>query len=172
LSRAFALVLGAGVTLFLTSCSGDGTRKTYPVTGTLTIDGKPADAGVLVYLHPQFTETDKYPIHPKGETDAAGAFQITTYNTNDGAPEGAYLMTVEFPQRSGLSPHFSGDLFGGAFSNKDANKAKPEFNVTVSKAAVTANLELKLTPDQRKAFEAAKKKSAEKQSGMFNLGGQ
>lgn len=171
MSRALALIFGLGVTLFLTSCNGDGTRKTYPVTGTLTIDGKPADAGVLVYLHPQFTETDKYPIHPKGETDAAGTFQITTYNTADGAPEGAYLMTVEFPQRSGLSPHFSGDLFGGAFSNQESNKGKPEFTVTVAKAPVTANLELKLTPDQRKAFEVAKKKSAEKQSSMFNLGG-
>ena len=164
-------MLGVGATFLLTSCDGDGTRKTYPITGTLQIDGKPADAGVLIYLHPLFTETDKYPIHPKGETDAAGVFRITTYNTHDGAPEGAYLMTIEFPQRSGLSPHFSGDLFGGAFANQDANKNKPEFNVTVAKGPVTANLDLKLTPEQRKAFEVAKKKSSEKQSSMFNLSG-
>ncbi len=162
----------AGFAVALIGCGGDGTRKTYPVTGTLTIDGKPADAGVLVYLHPQYEEQDRMPIHPKGETDATGAFQITTYSTSDGAPEGAYLVTVEFPQRSGLSPHFSGDLFGGAFANQEANKAKPEFTLTVGKGPATLTLDLKLSADQREAFQAAKRASATKQAGMFNTGGQ
>jgi hypothetical protein len=169
--RTLALI-AAGFAVALAGCGGDGTRKTYPVTGTLTIDGKPADPGVLVYLHPQYEEQDKFPIHPKGETAAAGAFQITTYNANDGAPEGPYLVTVEFPQRVGLSPHFSGDLFGGAFANKDANKAKPEFNLTVGKEPAKLTLDLKLSADQRAAYEAAKRASAAKQAGMFNTGGQ
>lgn len=169
--RTLAL-FAAALAVALAGCGGDGTRKTYPVTGTLTIDGKPADPGVLVYLHPQYEEQDRFPIHPKGETDAAGAFQITTYNTNDGAPEGAYLVTIDFPQRSGLSPHFSGDLFGGAFANKDANKAKAEFNLTVGQGPAKLTLDLKLSADQKAAFEAAKRASAAKQAGMFNTGGQ
>lgn len=172
MSRPFAPLAVSLVAVALAGCGDDGTRKTYPVGGTVTIDGKPADAGVMVLLHPQFTETDRYPIHPKGETDAAGAFKITTYNAGDGAPEGAYLATVEFPQRQGMSPHFGGDLFGGAFANQEANKAKPEFQVTVGKDGVQLKLDLKLTPEQRKTFEAAKKKSADKQTGMFNTGGQ
>jgi hypothetical protein len=170
--RCTLALIAAGFALALAGCGGDDTRKTYPVTGTLTIDGKPADPGVLVYLHPQYEEKDKFPIHPKGETDAAGKFQITTYNSGDGAPEGAYLVTIEFPQRSGLSPHFSGDLFGGAFAKIEANKAKPEFNLTVGKEAVKLTLDLKLSADQRSAFEAAKRASAAKQAGMFNTAGQ
>jgi hypothetical protein len=153
-------------------CSGDGTRKTHPAAGTLTIDGNPADPGVLVYLHPQYEEQDRMPIHPKGETDATGAFQVTTYSTHDGAPEGAHLVTVEFPQRSGLSPHFSGDLFGGAFANQEANKAKPEFALTVGREPAKLTLDLKLSAVQKAAFEAAKRASAGKQAGMFHTGGQ
>lgn len=163
---------GFFVVLALIGCAKDETRKTYPVKGTLTIDGQPAEAGILVYLHPQYKEQDKYPIHPKGETDASGQFQIMTYNANDGAPEGSYLITVEYPQRMGLSPHFGGDLFNGAFSNQDVNKTKPEFQVTVTPQGVTLNLDLKLTPAQRSAFEAAKKKAASSlQQGGFNLRG-
>ncbi len=158
--------------LLLSGCKDDGTRKTYPVTGTLTINGKPAEAGVLVYLHPQYPEQDRYPIHPKGETDANGAFQITTYRTNDGAPEGDYLITIDFPQRIGMSPHFGGDLFNGAFANKESNKSRPEFQLKVEKKPNTLTLNLTLTPDQVAAFEAAKKKVQEKQGGMFNLSGQ
>lgn len=170
--RKGALFLSLIFVVALTGCAKDDLRKTYPVTGSLTIDGQPAEAGVLVYLHPKFQEQDKYPIHPKGETDATGAFQITTYNSNDGAPEGSYLITVEFPQRLGLSPHFGGDLFGGAFSNKDANQSKPEFQVTVGPQGATIKLDLKLTPAQRSAFEAAKKKAADgAMQGGFNLKG-
>lgn len=172
MTRPLALLAVAAGAAALSSCGGDGTRKTYPVTGSLTVDGKPADAGALVYLHPQFTETDQYPIHPKGETDAAGGFKITTYNADDGAPEGEYVATVEWPQRQGLSPHFSGDLFGGAFANLEANKGKPEFQVKVAAGGARMKLDLKLTAEQKRAVEAAKKKAADKQAAVFNPGGQ
>ncbi len=170
--RFAAVTLGFSLVVALIGCSKDEIRKTYPVTGSLTIDGQPAEAGVLVYLHPKFEEKDKYPIHPKGETDANGAFQITTYNTNDGAPEGSYVITVDYPQRLGLSPHFGGDLFQGAFANTDANQAKPEFQVAVGPQGATIKLDLRLTPAQRSAFEAAKKQAANKGlQGGFNLRG-
>ena len=164
LTLAAAAVLVAG-------CGGNDLRKTYPVTGTVTIDGSPADPGVLVWLHPQFPESDKYPIHPRGETKQGGEFKILTYNTDDGAPEGEYVATVEWPQRSGMSTHFSGDLFGGAFANLEANKSKQEFHVNVSRNGAQLNLKLTLTPQQKTAFEAAKKKAAAANSGGFNLRG-
>ena len=60
--------------------SGPDVRKTYPVSGTVTINGAPAEDGVIVTLVPQFTETDKYPIHPRGRTTGGGKFKLTTYN--------------------------------------------------------------------------------------------
>jgi hypothetical protein len=161
---AAAAVLAAG-------CGGNDLRKTYPVTGTVTIDGAPAEPGVLVWLHPQFPESDKYPIHPRGETKTGGEFKILTYNTDDGAPEGEYIATVDWPQRIGMSTHYSGDLFGGAFANVEANKSKPEFRVQVTQQGAQLNLKLTLTAQQKTAFEAAKKKAAAANSGGFNLRG-
>jgi hypothetical protein len=165
-------LLSAGLgALLLAGCNGgNDLRKTYPVAGTITIDGAPAEAGVLVLLHPQFTEQDKYPIHPRGATTEAGAFKITTYNADDGAPEGEYVATVEWPQRSGMSPHFTGDLFGGLFSKVEANKEKPEFKVNVTKQGAQLDLKLSLTPQQKSALEAAKKKAAAG-GGGFNFKG-
>jgi hypothetical protein len=164
------LILAAAV--LAAGCGGSDMRKTYPVTGTVSIDGAPAEPGVLVWLHPQFPESDKYPIHPRGETKDGGQFKILTYNTDDGAPEGEYVATVDWPQRSGMSTHYSGDLFGGAFANLEANKSKQEFRVNVTREGAQLNLNLTLTPQQKTAFEAAKKKAAAANSGGFNLRGE
>jgi hypothetical protein len=148
----------AAALLLLASCGGDrDLRKTYPVTGTVTVDGKPAPAGVLVSLHPQFTETDRLPIHPKGATDDAGRFKITTYNTDDGAPEGEYVVTVEWLQRLGpMSSHFGNDLFAGAFAKPEENKGKPEFTVTVTREGGAIDLKLTLPPEAKKKIAAKK----------------
>jgi hypothetical protein len=164
------LLCAAAATILLAGCRGSDFRKTHPVAGTITIDGAPAEPGILVLLHPQFTETDKYPIHPRGATTENGAFKITTYNADDGAPEGEYVATVEWPQRVGLSPHYSGDLFGGIFSKIDVNKEKPEFKVRVTGQGATLDLKLTLTSQQKSALEVAKKKAASS-SGGFNLKG-
>src|SRR5688500_13131919 len=144
----------AAAALVLAGCGGGADfRKTYPVTGTITVDGAAAEPGVLVSLHPQFPETDKYPIHPRGATTEAGGFKISTYNSDDGAPEGEYVATVEWPQRVGMSPHFTGDLFGGAFAKVDVNKGKPEFRVNVTKDGAKLDFKLTLTPEQKRALE-------------------
>jgi hypothetical protein len=164
------LLSAAAAVLLLAGCHGSDLRKTYPVAGTITIDGAPAEPGILVLLHPQFTETDKYPIHPRGATTENGAFKITTYNADDGAPEGEYVATLEWPQRVGMSPHFTGDLFGGIFSKIEVNKEKPEFKVHVTSQGAQLNLTLTLTPQQKSAVEVAKKKAASG-TGGFNLKG-
>jgi len=165
--RFAAQVAATVAALVIASCGGSDLRKTYPVKGTISVDGNPAPAGVVVKLIPQFTETDRLPIHPKADTDAAGQFQITTYNTADGAPEGDYVATVEWPQRIGLSPHFSGDLFGGAFAKPDANKARPEFVVKVGKDGANLDLKLTLTAEQKRAVDAGLKKAQQQNASMM-----
>jgi hypothetical protein len=154
----FPAVAVATALLFLTSCGGTDLRKTFPVGGTVTVDGKPAPAGVVVSLHPQFPEADRLPIHPRGATDETGRFKITTYNSNDGAPEGEYVVTVEWLQRLGpMSSHFGNDKFGGAFAKPEANKDKPEFTVNVGRDGTTLDLKLTLPPEAKKKIEGAKK---------------
>lgn len=148
----------AAALLILTSCGGDrDLRKTHPVTGTVTVDGQPAPAGVVVSLHPQYAETDRLPINPRGVTDDAGRFKITTYNTDDGAPEGEYVVTVEWLQRSSpMSAHFGDDLFAGAFAKPEAHKGKPEFTVNVTRDGATLDLNLTLPPEAKKKIASKK----------------
>lgn len=156
-----ALVAGCG--------DGPEIRRTYPVTGTLTIDGAPADVGVVITLIPQFVETDKHPIHPRALMAQGGTFKFTTYNNDDGVPEGEYVATVEWPPRPLMSSFASGDMFGGAFANPDKMAAMPGFKFTVTKNGATLDLKLTLTPAQKRAVEVGKKKVAEQNAGGFNL---
>lgn len=87
-----ALVLSS---LLLCGCSrGPKPPKrepTFPVSGTVHIDGKPAEF-VRVNMYPAAKEV----LDPKlgaphtGITDKDGKFEIRTYDQNDGAPAGDY----------------------------------------------------------------------------------
>ena len=63
----------------------------FPAKGTITFKGQPT-SGALVALHP------KAPIegtpNPRANVDKDGAFNVSTYVTADGAPEGEYVVTV------------------------------------------------------------------------------
>jgi hypothetical protein len=77
------------------------------VKGTVTLDGKPI-AGARVSL--QAVQGAKPgDINPNAVTDESGAFQLSTYAPLDGAPEGAYAVTVSWPvviNASGSDPEY------------------------------------------------------------------
>lgn len=75
--------------------SGDGITRlpVHPVEGAITRDGKPL-ANAFVALHPK--TSDARAITARGQTDSNGKFQVTTYDSNDGAPEGEYAVTVQY----------------------------------------------------------------------------
>lgn len=166
----FRILLLASVSILAVSCGASDLRKTYPVKGTLKLDGQTPPEGILVSLHPQFTETDRMPIHPSGATDATGNFTIMTYNANDGAPEGEYVVTVEYLQRSGMSTHYGNDVFGGMYGKPEKTKDMPGFKIKVTENGATINLDLKLTPEQKKKVDAAKARPAG-DIGVPKLGG-
>ena len=94
----FVLPLGCSQT--------DYPNVTYPVTGRLlTKDGAPA-AGVRVTLHSSHIISEGDPFRPSGTSDQDGLFQLTTYETDDGAPAGNYAMTFRWapPQKTLLDP--------------------------------------------------------------------
>jgi hypothetical protein len=83
----------------LPACTrSDGRKPVYPVHGQVhDSDNKPA-AGALVVFHPAAagaTETLK----PVGYVDDTGTFTLTTYQKDDGAPEGEYVVTIEWRPR-------------------------------------------------------------------------
>lgn len=74
----------------LTGCSKNGGRpKVYPVSGSVKFKGEPvANASVV------FMPEGSSPRNPAGMTDAQGNFKLTSYDTNDGAILGDYIVTI------------------------------------------------------------------------------
>ena len=105
----------------LPGCGGGGPdRPTMaPVSGTVTLDGKPlAGANIRFFSEDQSAET------ATGVTDGEGKFQLTTYNTNDGAVPGAYKVAVSMIQsgQAGNVPETEPD----ALNPPPAEMAEPD----------------------------------------------
>jgi hypothetical protein len=76
-----ALVLFGG-------CSGVQGPATEPVTGTVSMDGKPIEGAQVVFVPSGSGRA------ASGTTDASGKFKLTTFNPNDGAVVGKYSVTI------------------------------------------------------------------------------
>lgn len=84
------IVCGA---LVLTGCGKQGSIKTYPVSGTVTYNGKPVDQANVVYV-PANPDSPRV----SGTTDADGKFAVTTFVSSSeilrGAPANEYKVLV------------------------------------------------------------------------------
>ena len=80
-------VLAAGL-LVASGCSDDGLGKRYPVSGTVTYNGKPLEKGQINFL----------PTAPDGRSASgdiqAGEYSLTTQTPGDGALPGKYRVTI------------------------------------------------------------------------------
>jgi hypothetical protein len=77
----------------IAGCAKSGPERTpvHPVKGTITFKGEPM-SGALVALHPQSPQEGTP--NPRANVGKDGAFDVSTYVTADGAPEGDYVLTV------------------------------------------------------------------------------
>jgi hypothetical protein len=66
------------------------------VTGTVTVDSKPADAAVVIFCPTDGSEKLNRE-RPFGKTDSSGKFELTTFIANDGAPSGQYKVIIRWP---------------------------------------------------------------------------
>ena len=77
----------------------EGREKVYPTSGKVTLDGKPVEGAVVMFI-----STAK-PLSAQGLTNANGEYQLTTYADRDGAIAGEHKVTVRkteyFEVRSG-----------------------------------------------------------------------
>src|SRR5262245_20460377 len=80
-----------GLTVLLGAAVGcDGRRTPVPVSGTVTLDGKPVD-GAIVTFHLLGDDKDGRPV--AGQTDKTGTFRLKTGN-EDGARPGEYKVVI------------------------------------------------------------------------------
>ena len=93
------LLLLACMVLLLSSCGKADRKSVYSVRGQV-FDGKNRPAvGALVIFHP-VDRDDPEPTKPLAYVDDKGAFSLTTYESGDGAPEGEYVVTIEWRPKS------------------------------------------------------------------------
>jgi hypothetical protein len=94
-----ALSLFVIVGIVLTSCSNSSGPPTYPVTGTVTLQGKPVTGAVVTFV----------PTAEKGEaasaiTDSEGKYALTTWQAGDGARPGEYRVKVSKQEQAAVDP--------------------------------------------------------------------
>jgi hypothetical protein len=83
-------------TLLAAGCNGKPASNrvpVYPVEAKITYKGFPA-AGAFVTFHAKSPRPD-VPA-PRAEVNKDGVVKISTYDGGDGAPEGEYVVTVEW----------------------------------------------------------------------------
>lgn len=100
--RSYSTIAVLGFTTIVAGCgkTDDGRLASFPVHGSVTIDGK-ATKGVYVFLNPA-QQPKTHGIFPNAITDDQGEYWVSTYDTEDGAPPGEYVVTVKWPEGQGL----------------------------------------------------------------------
>jgi hypothetical protein len=92
-------------------------------------NNKPA-TGALVIFHP-VDDSGPNPVRPLAHVDENGNFTLTTYEKNDGGPEGEYIITIEW-RKSPANPFASNqegpDRLQGKFN--DPKTSKLRFKIT------------------------------------------
>jgi hypothetical protein len=161
------LLVALGITIALAGCRKSDFHTVYPVTGKILVNGKPA-ADCLIYLNRTFDDPSPRKVMPYAVTDDSGDFKMTSYITDDGAPEGEYVITVEWRERSGLlKNNYEGiDRLDGAYATVQKTKALPGFVIKVGREPMELP-PLKLT----QSAEAKRKHEEWKKRPQSNLGG-
>ena len=97
------------VLLGLLVCGGcgeevpEGRLSVHPAGGKVSVKSQPA-AGVFLVLHPApGSPAARADVLPSATTEADGSFQLSTYDQNDGAPVGEYVVTLQWRQSDSQS---------------------------------------------------------------------
>ena len=139
------------VAVTATGC-GDGKParlSVVPVRGKVMRGGQPL-AGAQVMLHPDASSAAKLgSLRPNGTTASDGTFSLTTYENNDGAPEGTYQATVIWPDEAyqPRTPEEREDFHTGApkpdkLQGRFQDPARSGLTATVSASTPELTLEL------------------------------
>lgn len=124
-----------GAVLALASCiaAGCGAAKTVPVKGSVRLtDGTPVVGATVVF------ESAQHRVSPSGTTDDDGAFTLTAFSRDDGAPPGEYRIAVHPPTAADSSEHQP----PSPFDERYASASTSGLSFTVGPGAETCDLML------------------------------
>ena len=94
--RTASAASAIAASLFTLAGCDDGRIATYPVTGAVLVDGRPAEGAIVVFC-PVDPSPELEHLRPAGKADSSGQFNLTTFEPADGAPAGAYKVLVKWP---------------------------------------------------------------------------
>jgi hypothetical protein len=123
--------LGALIlSLLVLGCGGPppGPQK-FPVSGVVTVNGKPAERMAVTFHHTD----ESLPAnlrYPTGVTDAEGRFTVSSQSEKDGAVEGKYRVTFSWLSSPDLDAI---DMFGGGLGDPASSEHTIEVPVSNDK---------------------------------------
>lgn len=83
-------VWGGVACIAIAGCGGSGDQlDTYSVTGVVTYNGSAVEGASIGFVPEEAGKPSAF-----GRTDSDGTYTLTTYEADDGAPAGAYTVTV------------------------------------------------------------------------------
>jgi hypothetical protein len=126
-ARAWLFFGALALLVWLPACGGPHRKIVYPTHGKVLVNGKPA-VDAFVHFTP-VNPSDPEPSNAYGQVDETGSFAVSTYVSGDGVAAGEYILTLEWPERSGiLKNDFGGpDRLKGRY--KDPKNSKFRFTV-------------------------------------------
>ena len=104
--------------------------NTYPVSGTVTVDGQPAFGAKVVLIGTEDKFNEKGSPIPTATVEDDGTFRLTSFEVGDGAPDGDYRVIIiwedEAPEGADPEGFEPTDKLGGKYDH-----ANSELMVTI-----------------------------------------
>lgn len=153
-ARTFVVATLAAAFVFSQAGCDSGPKgpDMHPVTGVVTMDGKPLDSAT-VFFRPSGSTGGNGSF---GKTDADGRYALKTDGGGEGAVEGSYDVFVSRevgsdgkPVSAVVDPDAPAAVDGGireSIPSAYSNYQRPTLNATVPAGGTTANFDLKSKP--------------------------
>ncbi len=143
-----SFTVGLGFLCSLGGCSQDFTKpKLGKVHGKVTYNGKPLDGGRVLFT-PAAGKGGETGQSASGEIDSDGTYEMTTFNTGDGAIIGQHIVTVVSREKGARNEpdadsHIKYELPKSLTPPKYATADKSPLRCTVMEGTQEFNIELK-----------------------------
>jgi major membrane immunogen (membrane-anchored lipoprotein) len=127
LHRLFPTLAMLALLVVMASCgTDDGLGKRYPVSGTVTYNGKPLEKGDISFVSEDLTKN-----YSASGAITEGSYTLSTGGNNDGAQAGKYKVTIKSKEEfvSKAQADFKKE------SGKDNPKFPPHFTAKAEAAA-------------------------------------
>jgi len=115
------------IPILLSACNSAREMPVYAVRGQLLIQKQPAANALVIFTPVQDAQPEKWPKgFPRGKVGEDGAFQLTTYRDDDGAPAGEYAVTVLWLVKNKDDEESEFDRLQGRYADPAASKIRIE----------------------------------------------